>query len=87
MFYKHFSNELAPVFLDVYDFWGKLGTISVTSMTEIISAMYKKCDQRNIEKCRSISFLNLYYKIYNTIFKDYLPYKTVFAIKSPLMRN
>ena len=39
MFYKHFSNELAPAFLDVYDSGGKLGTISVTSMTEIISAI------------------------------------------------
>ena len=29
VFYKHFSNELAPVLLDVYDSWGKLGTISV----------------------------------------------------------
>ena len=26
-FYKHFSNELAPVLLDVYDSWGKLGTM------------------------------------------------------------
>ena len=26
-FYKHFSNELGPVFLDVYDSLGKLGTM------------------------------------------------------------
>ena len=26
-FYKHFYKELAPVILDVYDSWGKLGTI------------------------------------------------------------
>ena len=39
MFYKHFSSELAPVFLDVYDSGGKFGTISVTSRTGIISAI------------------------------------------------
>ena len=48
VFYKHFSNELAPVLLDVYDSWGKLGTISVTSRTRIISAIYKKGDKRDI---------------------------------------
>ena len=36
VFYKHFSNKLAPVLLDVYDSRGKLGTI------RIISAIYKK---------------------------------------------
>ena len=41
-FYKHFSNELAAVLLDIYDSWGKLGTIGVTSRTGIISAIYKK---------------------------------------------
>ena len=45
VFYKHFSNELAPILLDVYDSWGKLGTISVTSRTGIISAIYKKGDK------------------------------------------
>ena len=34
-FYKHFSNELTPVLLDVYDSWGKLGTMGVTSRTGI----------------------------------------------------
>ena len=41
-FYKHFSNELTPALLDLYDSWGKLGTMGVTSRTEIISAIYKK---------------------------------------------
>ena len=40
-FHKHFSNELTPVLLDVYDSWGKLDTMGVTSRTGIISAMYK----------------------------------------------
>ena len=30
-FYKHFSNELAPVLLDVYDSLGKLGVKGVIS--------------------------------------------------------
>ena len=29
-FYRHFSNELAPVLLGVYDSWGKLDTMGVT---------------------------------------------------------
>ena len=34
-FSKHFSNELTAVLLDVYDYWGKLGTMGVTSRTGI----------------------------------------------------
>ena len=49
VFYKHFSNELAPILLDVYDPWEKLRTRSVTSKTGIISAIYKKGDKRYIE--------------------------------------
>ena len=41
-FYKHSSNELAPVLLDVYDSWGKLDTMGVTYRTGIISAIYKR---------------------------------------------
>ena len=29
-FYRHFSNELAPVLLGVYNPWEKLGSMSVT---------------------------------------------------------
>ena len=37
-FYRHFSNELAPVVLGIYDSWGKLDTIGVTYRKGIISA-------------------------------------------------
>ena len=84
LFYKHFSNELAPVLLDVYDSRGKLGTIRVTSRTGIISATYKKGDKRDIKNYRPTSFLNLYYKIYTTILKGSLHYKTVFCHKVAL---
>ena len=38
-FYRHFSNELAPALLGVYDSWGKLDTMGVTYRTGIISAI------------------------------------------------
>ena len=79
VFYKHFSNELAHVLLDIYDSWGRLGTIIVTSRTGIISSTYKKVDKRDIENYKPTSFLNLYYKIYATILKGYLHYKTDFC--------
>ena len=41
-FYKHFSNELALVLLDVYDCRGKLDTMGVTYRTGNISAIYKR---------------------------------------------
>ena len=56
--YIHFSNELAPVLLDVYDSWGKLRTMSVTSRTGIIFIIYEKGDEKDIEN-GSISFLKL----------------------------
>ena len=55
-FYKHFSNELAPVLLDVYDSWGKLGTMGVTSRTGIISVKYKKGDKKDIANCTPIYY-------------------------------
>ena len=38
-FYRHFSNELSPVLLGVYDSCGKLDTMGVTKRTGNISAM------------------------------------------------
>ena len=64
-FQKHFSNKLAPVLLDVYDSWRKLGTIYVTSRIGIISAIYEKSDKKYC-KVQTISILNLDYKIYTT---------------------
>ena len=87
VFYKHFSNELAPALSDVYNSRGKLGTTSVTSRTGFISATNKKGDKRDIENYRTTSFLNLYYKIYTTILKGYLRYKIAFCHQQPLMCN
>ena len=81
VFYKHFSNELAPVLLDVYDSWRKLGTISVTCRTEVKEI---KDDKRDIENYRPTSFLILYHKIYTTILEGYLCCKTVFCHKVAL---
>ena len=67
VFYKHISNKLAPILLDVYGSWGKLGTIGITSRTVIISAIYKKDDKRNMKNYRPILFSNLNYNIYITI--------------------
>ena len=41
-FYKHFSNEIAPVLLDVYDSWRKLGTMGFTSRRGISMIFYMK---------------------------------------------
>ena len=55
-FYKHFSNELAPIFLDVYDSWGKLGTMGVTSRTGISMIFYiKKVIKKILQNYRPIS--------------------------------
>ena len=43
----HFSNELAPVLLDIYDSSGILGTTDVTSRTGIMSVMYENGDSND----------------------------------------
>ena len=47
-FYKHFFTELASTFLDVYDSWGKYGTIGVTYRIRIITVLYNKGDKKDI---------------------------------------
>ena len=81
VFYKHFSNELVPVLLDVYDSWGKLRTISVTSRTGIKSATYKKGYKRDVENYRATSFLILYYKPILQILKVTSATKLFFPFK------
>ena len=55
-FYKYFSNKLTPILLDVYDSWGKLSTVGVTSRTGIsIIFCIKKVIKRKLEKYRPIS--------------------------------
>ena len=47
-FYKQFSKKLAPVLLDVYDSWGKLGTMAFTSRTGISMVFYRKNARKKI---------------------------------------
>ena len=50
---KTFSNELAPILLDIYDSWGKLGTMEVICGTEITYIIYKiKVIEKMISDCK-----------------------------------
>ena len=69
-FYKQFSNELAPILLEVYNSWKQLGIIGISSRTGIISVIYKNGDKKDIANYRLISLLNLDYKIFTTILKN-----------------
>ena len=53
-FQKHFSNELAPVLLDVCNSWGKLRTTGVTSRTGIALVKYKKGYKKDVTNYRHI---------------------------------
>ena len=69
-FKKHFSNELAPVPLDVYNSQGKkFCTIGAASRTGIIYLPYKKKIITEIANYRPISLLNLDYKAYTNYFE------------------
>ena len=65
-FHEHFPNELALVLSYIYDSSGKLGTMSVTFRTGIISALYKKGARKCIANYRPIPLLNVGYKIDTT---------------------
>ena len=55
-FYKHFSNKITSVLLDVYDDWGKLYTMDVTSRTRISTIFYiKKVIKKILQNYRHIS--------------------------------
>ena len=58
-FYIYFSNEIAPVLLFVYDSWGKLGTMDVTSRSGVTFVIYVKDNGKYIENYGPISLLKL----------------------------
>ena len=66
-FYKHFSNELAPVSLDVYDCWRKLGTMDAISRTEIISAISVLSGDKFFQVIK-VAFTNIQFKTKISVF-------------------
>ena len=55
-FSKQFSNEVAPVFLDIYESWKKLGIMGITFRTGIISVIYKKGAKNDIRNYKPIYY-------------------------------
>ena len=49
-FYKHFSNKLSPILLDVFDAWDKLDTMRgrEAALKSYISVTYKKGAKKDI---------------------------------------
>ena len=63
-FYKHFSEMLCPILLKVYREMERLGTISESMSTGLITALYKnKGSKLQLENYRGLSLLNTDYKI------------------------
>ena len=53
--YKHFSKDLTPALLDVYESWGKFGTMGVTFRTGISMIFYvKKVIKKILQNYRPI---------------------------------
>ena len=48
-FYKHFSSDIAPMLLDVYNSWNELGIMGTSSRAGIISVIYKKGDKKILQ--------------------------------------
>ena len=61
-FYKHFSNELAPAFLDVHGSKGKFRSMDVTSRTGIISFISVISADKFIHMIKTV-FTNILSKI------------------------
>ena len=54
--YKHYSNELAPLYLDAYNSWGKLGTMELLLEQESARFFcYKKVIKKILQNYRPIS--------------------------------
>ena len=48
-FHKHFSNDISPILLDLYNSWNELAIMGTTSTTGIISIIYKNGDKKILQ--------------------------------------
>ena len=83
--YKHLSSELSPIFLDVYQFWEKPGTMGGSSRTGVISVIYKKGE---IKYCKIQTHLTSKFRLENLNYNPegfypawILPYATKWYVK------